>query len=90
MRLVWDEAKRQKTIQERGLDFADCIKVFSGPVFEFPDERKKYPEMRKICVGFLDFRMVIVVYSDGKSDRRIISMRKANEREVRKFQETLG
>jgi uncharacterized protein len=82
MELTWDEAKRQKTFNERGLDFADCLVVFDGPTYTFPDERKPYGEERFVVVGHLKNRMVVIVYTPrGENVRHIISMRKANERE---------
>ena len=81
MKLEWDEVKRQATLAERGLDFADCAEVFAGDTHNFPDERKNYGETRIISVGFLRRRMVVVVYTPRSDGRRIISMGYANERE---------
>lgn len=33
MRFTWDESKRQRTLQRRGLDFAQVAQVFAGPTF---------------------------------------------------------
>lgn len=85
MKLEWDESKRQATLAERGLDFADCAEVFGGATHNFPDERKDYGEPRIISVGFLRRRMVVIVYTPRGGGRRIISMRYANERERRYF-----
>jgi uncharacterized DUF497 family protein len=30
MTVAWTEAKRRKTLQERGLDFARAVEVFAG------------------------------------------------------------
>ena len=51
MHLVWDETKRQKTLAERGLDFADAALVFDGAVVEWEDRRQDYGERRIVCVG---------------------------------------
>lgn len=90
MKLAWDEAKRQRTLAERGLDFADAMAVFKGPTYSFPDERKDYGEPRFITVGFLRGRIVILVYTRRGDARHIISMRKANDREIKRFQDRLG
>ncbi|MBN6742250.1 BrnT family toxin [Acidithiobacillus sp. MC6.1] len=90
MELEWDEEKRQTTLQHRGLDFADCAQVFAGVTFEFPDTRKDYGEPRMVCVGFLKERMVAVVYTSRSPRRRIISMRKCNEREIESYRDRLG
>lgn len=90
MRLFWDEAKRRRTVAERDLDFADAAQVFAGPTFEFEDRRKDYGERRMVCVGFLRGRMIVTVYRPQGSGRRIISMRKANDREQKIYGARLG
>jgi len=90
MELTWDEAKRQKSLSEHGLDFALCDQVFAGATYTFPDDRKDYGEERFICFGSLNGRLVAVVYTIRDGSRRIISMRKANEREQAKFAQALG
>lgn len=85
MKIEYDEAKRRKTMQERGLDFADAAEVFAGPVLEAPDERANYGEPRYITMGLLRQRVVVLVWTPRGTVRRIISMRYANERERKAF-----
>ena len=81
----FDPAKRLRTLEQRGLDFLDAETVFAGPTIEVPDRRRDYGEVRIVCVGWLRGRAVIVVYTERNDIRHIISMRKANEREQRRF-----
>ena len=81
MRILFDPAKRDKTLAERGLDFADAEFVFAGITLEVEDSRKNYGESRLICYGLLDGRVVVVGYTPRGADRHVFSMRKANERE---------
>ena len=81
MRITFDPAKRDKTLQERGLDFADAEIVFEGVTLEIEDKRHDYGEARVICYGLLLGRMVVVGYTPRGADRHVFSMRKANERE---------
>lgn len=81
MRITFDPAKRAKTLADRGLDFADAAKVFAGITLEVEDTRKDYGEMRIICFGHLEGRMVVVGYTPRGAGRHVFSMRKANERE---------
>lgn len=84
---TWDETKRAKTLAERGLDFSDAEQVFSEPRrFTLPDERREYGEPRFITYGWLRGRVVVVVWTPRGTGRRIISMRKANDREIRKLE----
>lgn len=81
MRISYDPAKRQKTLDERGLDFEDASVVFSGITLEVEDTRRVYGETRIICYGYLAGRLVVIGYTPRGTARHIFSMRKANERE---------
>ena len=81
MKLEFDQAKRDKTLQERGLDFARAVVVFDGIHFTGQDKRMEYEEDRFITIGWLDANMIVMVWTLSGEVRRIISMRKANERE---------
>ena len=90
MEIEFDQAKRDKTLQERGIDFAESNKVFLGPVLKLEDTRFDYSEPRFITYGWLDDRMVIIVWTPRGEVRRIISMRYANDREISKYSHLLG
>lgn len=81
MRVVFDPAKRDKTLRERGLDFEDAAMVFAGTTVEIEDTRRNYGESRIICYGLLLGRMVVIGYTPRGAVRHIFSMRKANDRE---------
>lgn len=85
MAITFDPAKRDKTLAERGLDFADAGSILDGPVWDFFDDRADYGEERVTAIGFLGERMVVVVWTRRGDDRHIISMRKANDRERAKY-----
>ena len=90
MNVTFDLAKRSKTLQERGLDFADAAAVFGGTTVKVEDTRKDYGETRIICYGLLAGRMVVVGYTPRGADRHIFSMRKANDREKDRIGPLLG
>ena len=81
MAIELDTAKRNATLEARGLDMARADEVFEGTTLTVEDDRQHYGEDRFITIGFLDGRMVILVWTPRNGTRRIISMRKANERE---------
>jgi uncharacterized DUF497 family protein len=85
MAIVFDPAKRARTLAERGLDFADAGSVIDGAVWEFVDDRTDYGEVRVTTIGFLRERMVVVVWTQRGEERHVISMRKANDREQRRY-----
>ncbi|WP_315247244.1 BrnT family toxin [Pseudomonas fragi] len=90
MRITYDIIKRNKTLLEQGLDFADAKTVFSGHHLTAEDSRQDYGEVRLISIGLLKERMVVLVWTPRGADRRIISMRKANEREQALYAHRLG
>jgi uncharacterized DUF497 family protein len=81
MQIEFDAAKRNKTLAERGLDFARAADVFAGTHLTAPDSRQDYAEDCFITLGHLDERLVVLVWTPRDEVRRIISMRKANDRE---------
>lgn len=90
MEISYDQAKRQKTFDERGLDMARCGEVFECPTLTVEDDRKDYGEQRFITIGHLDGRLVVIVWTPRNNANRIISMRKANEREQKIYAPRLG
>ena len=85
MRVTFDRAKRDRILQERGLDFRRVKAVFDGLHLARPEQRKDYGEPLFISVGKLNGRIVIIVRTPRGRARRIISMRKANEREIKRL-----
>jgi len=90
MEIEFDPSKRNKTLDERGLDFALAADVFAGKHFTGEDAREDYFESRFITVGLLEGRMVVMVWTPRGEARRIISMRKANEREQARYANRLA
>lgn len=90
MRIAFDTVKRDITLAERGLDFADATSVFAGVTITIRDERFEYGEERFQTYGLLNDRMVMVVWTARGDARHVMSMRKCNEREQAKFGEQLG
>ena len=80
--MQFDPAKQQNTLKARGLDFARAAEVFAGNHLTRQDERKAYAETRYQTVGWLDGRLMMMVWTPRGAARRIISMRKINERET--------
>ena len=90
MKIEFDPDKRNLTLAKRGMDFARANEVFAGRHLTAEDTRENYGEDRYITVGHLDGRMVVMVWTPRGEARRIISMRKANEREQARYAHRLG
>ena len=88
--ITYDPEKRAETLAARKLDFEDARTVFEGTNFEIEDIRKNYGEIRMICFGMLEDRMVVVGYTPRGADRHGFSMRKANDREQTRIAPLIG
>lgn len=82
--IEFDEEKRLLTLLERRLDMRRAGEIFLGQYMSQTDSRLDYGEERIITAGRLDDHLVILVWTRRGSKKRIISMRKANEREIAK------
>lgn len=81
MEFEWNEKKNQTNCEKHGLNFEDAELIFSSKTITFKDDREDYGEERFITLGELKNRVVVVVHTQRNLVTRIISMRKANERE---------
>jgi uncharacterized DUF497 family protein len=81
VKIIYDPAKRAKTLLRRGLDFEDAATVFVGPQLTRLDERAYYGEDRYQTYGLLGDRLVMVVWTPRADSRRIISMRLCHDDE---------
>ena len=90
MEIEYNPVKRDATLANRGLDFADAVAIFAGRHISRVDDRFDYGETRVITVGFIGQRMVVTVWTERGDRRRIISLRKANDDEQATFGPILG
>jgi uncharacterized DUF497 family protein len=81
MRYEWNSRKNQINYEKHGLNFKDAETIFSSRTVSFIDDREDYSEERFITLGELHKRVVVVVHTQRGEFTRIISMRRANERE---------
>ncbi|HWV02754.1 MAG TPA: BrnT family toxin [Devosia sp.] len=86
MELEWDEDKRQRTARERHLDFADVASIDPASLVTQRDTRRDYGELRFSSFAYLRGRLINFCWTPRAGRIRIISMRKANDREIRKYQ----
>jgi uncharacterized DUF497 family protein len=85
----WDEAKRLRTIEERGLDFVDAAAVFDGrPAVHVPARRENEP--RVLSIAALEGRCYTVVWTWRGSHRRIISFRRSRDVEEKHYRAAHG
>ena len=90
MKITYDPAKRAVTLAESHLDFKRAAEIFAGVHYSYRDERFDYGENRFITAGYLNNRMVVVVWTPRGAARHIISLRKANAKEQKYYKEAMG
>lgn len=89
MNFEWDDDKSEACFHERGFDFAYAARAFFDPDrLIHPDTRYSYGEDRFRLMGKIGERLFIVVYTPRAETIRIISARKANQREIRRYEDS--
>lgn len=87
MQFEWDEAKSEACFRNRGFDFAYAVFAFADPDrMVRQDSRYSYGEDRYQLIGRIEGRLFVLVYTPRNDVMRIISARKANQREVKLYE----
>ena len=86
MEFTCNKAKNERNIAERGLSLMASRAMFTDKIVVYEDIRKQYPEKRFIGLNFIEGRLMVVVFCTPNANQiHIISFRKANVREIKKF-----
>ena len=75
----WLEPKRALNLEKHGIDFEDALTIWSRPVATRRSPHAS--EQRFISVGDMDDRIIVVVWTQRGSSRRLISARRAGQHE---------
>jgi uncharacterized DUF497 family protein len=86
MELEWDEEKRRWTLDNRLLDFAHVAFIDLDSLVSEEDTRHDYGEVRYSSYAYLEGVLINFCWTPRMGRIRIISMRKANDRERKKYQ----
>jgi uncharacterized DUF497 family protein len=87
MAFGWDEAKRLSNLAKHGLDFALADEFDWDGAVIYPDLRRDYGESREIAFAEFRGRVHVIIYVSRGEQTRLIGFRKANAREVRRYEE---
>ncbi len=78
----WDPDKAEKNLAKHGVSFEYATAVFDDPQrVDREDTRRDYGEERRLVAGSIDGRLFVVTYTQRDDVTRLISARKANDRE---------
>ena len=84
MRFEFDPAKNERNIKERGISFALSAEFDWTTALVLRSDRAG--EARYMAVGETAGRLRVLVYTKRGQALRIISLRRANSREVKRYQ----
>ena len=85
MHVSFDPAKNERNVRLRGLSFERAADFsFDTAVFAV-DVRKDYGEARIVALGLLGDRVHVLCFAETADGIRVISFRKANNREVKRY-----
>lgn len=86
MEITYGPAKNARNIKERGLSFDRAAEFDFETAFIVANMRRDYGEHRWRALGLLDGRVYALVFVETDNGIRVISFRKANPREVQKYE----
>ena len=89
MKYEFDRTKDGVNRAKHAVSLALAEALFAGPHRSVADDRFDYGEVRQVDFGHLGGRLLVCVFVERGSTRRIISLRKANSREVKRYGETI-
>ena len=87
MKCIFDPAKDKSNKEKHGLSLDDAKLLEWDEALSWIDSRRDYGDVRYVSLIPMKHRLYCVVYVDAKVNRRIISLRKANLREIDKYEE---
>lgn len=88
MKIAFDPAKDASNEAKHGVSLALAADFEWESSVVWMDERKDYGEPRMCAIGYIGLRLYCMVFVERSGARRIISLRKANQREVQRYAQT--
>jgi uncharacterized DUF497 family protein len=93
MNFDWDNNKNQSNIAKHGISFEEAIAIFDDPnILNYEDTRFNYEETRFVSIGQIILVTqektvsIVVIHTQRNQTIRLISARKANERERKRYE----
>lgn len=87
MEIELDPSKNARNIADRAISFEIVADFdFETALFEI-DDRKDYGETRIYALGKIGQRVHALVFTETTTGIRVISLRKANKREVHRYEQ---
>ena len=90
-RFEWDAEKNRANIAQHRIDFGEAKRIFNHPTLDILDDRFDYGEMRTVSIGTTNgITLLVVVHTDRNNVTRIISARRAEKAEQKRYDRYFG
>lgn len=86
MEYEWDEAKRRGNVAKHGVDFTAAEDFDWRTAIRIIDARRSYGEARWKALGLIGTRLHALVFTRRHGRIRVISLRKANNKERKEYE----
>ncbi len=86
MDISFDPAKNARNIDVHGVALSRAADLDWSRALIWQDTRRDYGEQRFLAIATIEFRLHVVVYTPRGGKMHVISLRKANRREVRHYE----
>jgi uncharacterized DUF497 family protein len=87
VKIEFDPGKNERNIRDRGLPFM-LVDEFAWETAQTHEDRRfPYPERRFVSLGLIGDRLFVVCFTPMPGGIRVISFRKANAREVKRYEQ---
>jgi len=86
-KITFDPTKCEANWQKHGISLKLAESIDWSEVWCAPDDRRDYRELREIGYAQMDGQLYCVVFTQRGDMFRVISLRRANSREVKRYVE---
>ena len=86
MDITFDASKSERNVATRGISFERAADFAWDCALIMEDLRRAYGERRFQALGLIDERLYMLVFTPRDGKVHVISLRKANKREVRQYE----
>lgn len=90
MKFTFDPNKDAINLAKHSLSIADAANLDWIDMLSWVDDRQDYKEVRQVGLVPMKQRLYVVVFVDKKTERRIVSLRKANQREYERYEQEIN
>ena len=85
--IEFDSAKNKANLAKHGIHMASAERFEFDTALAKPDTRRSYGEVRYVAIGYIEELLHVLVFTRRGPMVRVISLRRANRREERKYRE---